>query len=1131
MFGKAKIKRFNDETGCAPAPNAYDAKAPTSKRTGFALVTSKRFDSRKEETPGPGQYLAPSDKSIKASPQVLKRSASFRVNSLMKSGSRADLSRNDIFKTPVSTPRRLRRSISTGDVTINQSPHLKKEDVETMNNDSGDKDDENAKLQARISELENQLRDAMDKLVMSEDSVVVKLGHEGVEDQLRSKVEQLEAELETCRVELRLKDEDREKSERLAEQLDNLKIESDYAYTLKSENELLNQDIQTLEEELSKYKEERDKVESELDEMRKVRKDLDAKNVFLHFTQEQLNAQVVSLESVVRNLKTENHLLNKGIRNLVDQVQNEKKKFEELSEQYNSENAEAEEEFKHLEAELEENKAKAKSMEFDLRSKLGEAEVEKVEMMKSIDELKKDFEVSENDKTVLKDQLEFTENSVNEIALDLAAVSKQKEEFQSQIDHHLLKIEQLEKANEVKEDLIKTKSSANDTMSKMNEELTSENDQLKKTNKDLENELKEFEMSKAGLEGVNAALEEEITTLEATNNELKSQSADMEFEKEKLTEEINELKISKQEVEESLLDTQGLVEDMEIKLMEAHGKHRDEASDLAEKLKKTTSALEDVKDERASLLEMNTALSGQVAEALHSIHNLQTRENSLQQELVMVKQFMEAAQVEGEEDRIRMMQTEDELISLQAEMEDVYLRAEVAETEVKNHSIEAASLNNQIEQLMKELDTVKEYNKAQQESLKAAYNTAVAELTESKTVGRQLLEQLGVMEEQLEKKKMENSKILKDFEERNEEALHEMDKMVQGFEQEKILFHENIKHLEDLRDNLEKTVSEKTENLHSQKIELDEVRKKEELALNKIEEVTKTNLRLKGNLELRATENLKLKEVIQVVKKETEEFQAQKKASELKIQKLSDQKAEIDRLRTAELEMCCRLREKLAEAEKKAEVGESAVRSMEAQQIVVMEAEAKLEEERTKAEEYQEVINAYMEKLQEMEALMVKMEERNEDLESQAEEANTELKNLQDMIEPFKEQLEGFEMEKNSLLSSNLASKEEVTKLSTQYSSLLGHQNHAQKIKHVVQLKQENVSLKSKVEALQLELSKANKSISKWEQKYNEAAGLKKFDPRLSFQPTPRNKENFQTPHVKDTRKSTGSPLARVNRN
>ena len=75
---------------------------------------------------------------------------------------------------------------------------------------------------------------------------------------------------------------------------------------------------------------------------------------------------------------------------------------------------------------------------------------------------------------------------------------------------------------------------------------------------------------------------------------------------------------------------------------------------------------------------------------------------------------------------------------------------------------------------------MKEYNKAQQDSLKAAYNAAVAELNESKTVGRQLLEQLGAMEDELEKKKAENSKILKDFEDRNEEALNEMDKMVQG---------------------------------------------------------------------------------------------------------------------------------------------------------------------------------------------------------------------------------------------------------------------------------------------------------------------------------------------------------------
>ena len=37
-------------------------------------------------------------------------------------------------------------------------------------------------------------------------------------------------------------------------------MQSDYAYTLKSENDLLNQDIKTLEEQLSKSKEERDNI-------------------------------------------------------------------------------------------------------------------------------------------------------------------------------------------------------------------------------------------------------------------------------------------------------------------------------------------------------------------------------------------------------------------------------------------------------------------------------------------------------------------------------------------------------------------------------------------------------------------------------------------------------------------------------------------------------------------------------------------------------------------------------------------------------------------------------------------------------------------------------------------------------
>ena len=777
---------------------------------------------------------------------------------------------------------------------------------------------------------------------------------------------------------------------------------------------------------MTKSKDERDTIESELEEMRKIRKDLDAKNVFLHFTQEQLNAQVVSLESVVKNLKTENHLLNKGIKNLVEQVQVEKKKYDELSEQYNSENAEAEVEFKNLQLEMEENKIKSKNLEIELRAKLGEAEFDKCELVKSLEDVKKDLEVSENDKTALKDQFEITEKSFNEISLDLAEVSKHKQELANENEGMTAEIATINaKLTDTEKNLEEVKNERDELKSSSESQLN-EIDKLHKDYKELENDLKEIEMSKTGLEGANAALEEEVLQLENNLNEVKKSLEDVESAKEKLTEDLSELKITKQEVEESLLDTQGLVEDMEIRMMEAHNKHKEEATELSGNLRKVTSALDNIKDERASLLEMNTSLSTQVAEALHTIHNLQMREDSLGQELGLVKQFMEAAQAECEEDRMRMMQAEDEILTLQAEMEDAFVRAEQAEAKVQSMGTEAERSRAHIHQLMAEMSGAKEDHKAELSTLKAAYNSSVTELSESKNVGRQLLDRMAALEEELDAKKKENSRILRDFEERNEEALNEMDKMVDTFEQEKSLFSDKIKHLEGLRDNLEKTLSEKTELLTTQKEIIEESRQKMEFSINKIEEFTKTNLRLKGNLELRATENLKLKNQIETMKKEAADLQARTEADQAKMKELTEQKADIDRLRTAELEMCIKLRDKLAKAEKEAEAGESAVRSMEAQQVVVMEVEAKLEEEKIKGEELLAVVRKYKERMEEMESLMSQMDERNEELEEKAAQASEQLKVLQDMVEPFKEQLEGYEMEKNALLSSQAATKDEV---------------------------------------------------------------------------------------------------------
>ena len=69
-------------------------------------------------------------------------------------------------------------------------------------------------------------------------------------------------------------------------------------------------------------------------------------------------------------------------------------------------------------------------------------------------------------------------------------------------------------------------------------------------------------------------------------------------------------------------------------------------------------------------------------------------------------------------------------------------------------------------------------------------------------------------------------------------------------------------------------------------------------------------------------------------------------------------------------------------------------------------------------------------------------------------------------------------------------------------------------------------------------LSRLKKNYAKLEDKYNDEMGVRKFDPRLSFQLAPRNKENFSAPTLPDgaggkpsrLRESTGSPLGRRNR-
>ncbi|KAK2849402.1 hypothetical protein Q5P01_009236 [Channa striata] len=113
-------------------------------------------------------------------------------------------------------------------------------------------------------------------------------------------------------------------------------------------------------------------------------------------------------------------------------------------------------------------------------------------------------------------------------------------------------------------------------------------------------------------------------------------------------------------------------------------------------------------------------------------------------------------------------------------------------------------------------------------------------------------------------------------------------------------------------------------------------------------------------------------------------------------------------------------------------------------------------------------------------------------------------------VRPFQEQLNAFAAERNALVNENGANQEELNKLADAYARLLGHQNQKQKIKHVMKLKDENISLKQEVAKLR---SQVNRQKSDLEQLKSKLPGAprRRFDPSKAFQCDKENRQS-ETP-------------------
>ena len=79
-----------------------------------------------------------------------------------------------------------------------------------------------------------------------------------------------------------------------------------------------------------------------------------------------------------------------------------------------------------------------------------------------------------------------------------------------------------------------------------------------------------------------------------------------------------------------------------------------------------------------------------------------------------------------------------------------------------------------------------------------------------------------------------------------------------------------------------------------------------------------------------------------------------------------------------------------------------------------------------------------------------------------------------------REQLENYEVERNALVAQKKEAQGQVEDLATKYAQLLGHQNHKQKIHHLVKLKQDNLDLRTELAKVNLDLNKQKRLVARY---------------------------------------------------
>ncbi|XP_069704328.1 myosin-11-like isoform X2 [Periplaneta americana] len=1090
-FPRARIQRFNDQTSCAPPPGRYDPKFE-AKVKGAVIEKSGRFVEPK-------------------CPSVSGNSAESPANGSLTSSSSKSASMNclPVFRTP-QLPRRVAKPFNSAsqvktklkyETSANNETAAKEISTELYEALIVDRDNKDATIrenEAHIDELYERIRNLerdLQQLQSAYDALVQKNKIELEEKNkellrivdVKPDLEKVESELSELREKCVVLEKSLSESEtvvaNLEEERDNLLANISELEKKEEESKLRHEtDIKQMnvlckkltdlanENEKKKLLEQEAKdLKKELSKLREINSDLDSKlnqkQCMILMIQSELSSAELELEElksenekIIREFNTEKVALREAhiseIESLEENVLNSsimRENLETIISDKQSALAAMNDKYLALEAEFEKS-----CMEQKLVTEAHRLEMDEIchrherELNEVREKAEEEVRIAEKKINLLNDKYFALEADFEKSCIEQNLIT----------EAHRLEMNEIFLKHD--EELSKMREEANKKERELEERLTVLKDKLS----DLESEFeKTCTEHKLLVESHTQEIEEMNIKHENELSEVKDKANEKMKEMEKKVKEIME--ISAKEIEERVMEVRTTAEE-----------NLNEVRNTAEKKIKEFEV-----EAAARIKDCEIRVEVKLREAEQEMHESLEKANQAEEELRCMTHYRDELRISNMENQLTIVDLQDKIDTLVTELN----------TAKETYEEDLIKVRNKHNTLEKQCKTLKIGNSNLQASLEALQRRLlesehyVEQLTNSsqliKSQKEALEEQVKTLTEKLEANKLSMTQLESDTVQQIEETRKELLSKLEEFKvkadknitakEEEILEHRHK------AEGLSAKIFELTETLsavedanteHEREIEaltekLDHQRDCAQIATQQI-----------ANLE---ASNAIYQHQIQAL---TAELEYQKDFS----QKASDHIAALAAAKASQEKAVCVATDRITEL----------VNEVASKEENLKEYREKIDEllgdiEAMKISQQDKLDSELMLKLADMEEHYQRLMSKADAKAALAEDWERRFKEMETLIGPFREQLEAFDAERKALELQKEAAEVELRDLGLRFAEILGHQNHKQKIKHVMKLKEQNYELKKEIEKLESQVRSQKRLIDKLKDEQRATAARK----------------------------------------